>query len=192
LNSRRSKRLSSEFEFEFVYTFFTENPRSLPMTLSLSPLEDLIPIEELEDPTETPEVAQIHFTPEDLFRTVARHLFRQGCQSTLENNSNECLYRGPKGRMCAVGFLIPDSSYSSAMEGRGIDSLIEDFGGGLPRAILDNSSLLNRLQHIHDSHSPSSSFTFREHLLYELTILAVEQKFQTRVIREYFSETKNS
>lgn len=162
------------------------------MTLSLSPLEDLIPIEALEAPTQTPEVAQIHFTPEDLFRTVARHLFRQGCQSTLENNSNECLYRGPQGRKCAVGFLIPDSSYSSAMEGRGIDSLIEDFGGVLPRAILDNSSLLLRLQQLHDSYIPSPSFTFREHLLYELTGLAVEQKFQTRVIREYFLETKNS
>jgi hypothetical protein len=160
------------------------------MTFSLSPLEDLIPI--LEAPSETPEVAQIHFTPEDLFRTVARHLFRQGCQSTLEKNPTECLYRGPQGRKCAVGFLIPDSSYSSAMEGRGIDSLIEDFGGVLPRAILDNSSLLNRLQHIHDSHSPSSSLTFREHLLYELTILAVEQKFQTKYIRDYFLETKNS
>ena len=52
------------------------------MTFSLSPLEDLIPIVELEAPTQTPEVAQIHFTPEDLFRTVARHLFRQGCHRT--------------------------------------------------------------------------------------------------------------
>jgi len=162
------------------------------MTFSLSPLEDLIPIVELEAPTETPEVAQIHFTPEDLFRTVASHLFRQGCQSTRKINPNECLYRGPEGRKCAVGFLIPDSSYSPAMEGRGLDSLIEDFGGVLPQAILDNSSLLHRLQQLHDSYTSSSSLTFREHLLYELSILAVEQKFQTRVIREYFLATKNS
>lgn len=31
--------------------------------------------------------------------------------------SNTCMYRGPKGTMCAVGLLIPDSEYLDSLEG---------------------------------------------------------------------------
>ena len=50
---------------------------------------------------------------QEIFDTVATHLFRQGHQA-IDNGT--CLYRAPNGDMCAVGVLIPDEYYEKDFE----------------------------------------------------------------------------
>lgn len=84
-------------------------------------------------------------TPQEIFDTVARHLFAQGTRAYNENIAG-CQYRGPCGTKCAVGCLIPDEAYDPEMEGRSVDSLIS----GFPSWMQDNVGLLAWLQAAHD------------------------------------------
>lgn len=52
-----------------------------------------------------------------IFNKVVQHLHDQG-EPSIENGV--CKYRGPNNTKCAIGALIPDSSYDPKMEGRGI------------------------------------------------------------------------
>jgi hypothetical protein len=95
-------------------------------------------------------------TPQEIFDTVAKHLFTQGRRAGIQHSDYEdndgfsCRYRAPGGTVCAVGKLIPDAAYDPTMEGLGIVGLIEAFGGGLPRWLRNNLELLDRLQMVHD------------------------------------------
>lgn len=90
--------------------------------------------------------------PQEIFDTVAKHLFKQGCRSKeLDDDlDSTCLYRGPDGRMCAVGVLIPDSLYKVDMEYQNITYLIGKAGSPLPGWMRANESLLQLLQASHD------------------------------------------
>lgn len=61
---------------------------------------------------------------------------------------DECLYRGPKGRRCPVGVLIPDRKYTAGIEGATVanDALFSrvTLPPGVTREHLD------QLQHLHD------------------------------------------
>ncbi len=99
-------------------------------------------------------------TPQEIFDTVAKHLFAQGERAGIVHNdeaeANEgfsCRYRAPGGAVCAVGKLIPDTAYDPRMEGLGVDGLFEAFGASLPRWMRDNYPLLDRLQMVHDQES---------------------------------------
>lgn len=59
------------------------------------------------------------------FDIIARHLFKQGEQST--STSDSCMYRDPKGLMCAVGVLIPDSLYHKNMDMNGYGGIRVQF-----------------------------------------------------------------
>lgn len=48
------------------------------------------------------------------FDKMLAHVRQQGRPSM---NGTACLYRGPGGRMCAVGCLIPDNCYDMNLEG---------------------------------------------------------------------------
>jgi hypothetical protein len=83
-------------------------------------------------------------TSQEIFDIVVSHLRKQGLKS---GNSLVCLYRGPNEMKCAIGCLIPNSSYFKSMEGKLIDELIsiDSF-----LWMKDHLRLLNRLQKIHD------------------------------------------
>lgn len=96
-------------------------------------------------------------TPQEIFDTVARHLFTQGERSAEpvldddgEEIDTECLYRGPDGRSCAIGALLPDAAYRKDMEGRGAAQLCRQWSDVLPAWMPPNVDLLEDLQIIHD------------------------------------------
>lgn len=87
------------------------------------------------------------------FEKVVRHLLRQNAKSEGESQFGEvrCEYRGPGGRMCAVGCLIPDSEYQPSMEGLDAWAAVNR----CPSLVGLNVSLLQRLQDVHDHDSVS-------------------------------------
>jgi hypothetical protein len=92
-------------------------------------------------------------TPQEIFDTVAKHLFTQGKQST---DYVSCLYRGPEGTKCAVGILIPDAAYDADMERCSVAGLfdpdacqLDEFS--LPAWMAEHVNLLQRLQDVHDT-----------------------------------------
>jgi hypothetical protein len=92
-------------------------------------------------------------TPQEIFDTVAKHLFTQGCRSIEVDDEGEesCLYRAPEGRMCAVGVLIPDELYDGLMEHQNSDMLLETECHAFPEWMSGNKRLLFSLQRVHDS-----------------------------------------
>ena len=91
-------------------------------------------------------------TPQEIFDTVARHLFAQGTQA-YDADVSRCQYRGPGGTKCAVGCLIPDEAYDPEMEGWSAKALWQSFKDkpGFPHWTGAEVSLLVRLQGVHDS-----------------------------------------
>lgn len=66
-----------------------------------------------------------HKFPTDLqtlFNVTYVGLAKQGWQRSTHAGSTTCLYRGAKGRRCAMGFHIPDELYTLNMEGLGARS----------------------------------------------------------------------
>lgn len=86
------------------------------------------------------------------FNKAYRGLASQGFERSTaptDGNHDQCLYRGPGGRKCAAGWLIPDRKYKPEMEASGIvtyvlDEGLYDFDG------LDGRFLLT-LQRAHDN-----------------------------------------
>jgi len=102
-------------------------------------------------------------TPQEIFDTVAKHLFTQGKPAkqmvpdpdSFEGEDNLCRYRAADGTKCAVGVLLPDELYVESMEGQSLSGLIMNAGKqgqpGLPSWMEENASLLMYLQGAHDS-----------------------------------------
>lgn len=127
---------------------------------------------------------------QELFETVARHLFAQGKQaSSLDQEEYDnavqysseppskddfttCRYRTPEGLKCAIGCLIPDEMYKPAMDGvGGIYGLIAEFPEIAElldiKTAYDRMSLLGALQTVHDlDYSWGNTDTMRNELLY--------------------------
>ncbi|MEX3690648.1 hypothetical protein AB3X91_16005 [Paraburkholderia sp. BR14263] len=57
----------------------------------------------------------VDFDGQDVFDSVAWPLLHQNARSTAFD-SVRCMYRAPDGKRCAVGWLMPDSIYSKALE----------------------------------------------------------------------------
>lgn len=89
---------------------------------------------------------------QEIFDTVARHIFKQGVPGGYTNEENFfcCQYRGEEGTSCAVGCLIPDEVYVPYMEGNDAESLIENYYDDLPPWMHLNRGLLGSLQNVHD------------------------------------------
>lgn len=96
-------------------------------------------------------------TPQEIFDTVARHLFTQGERAGIVLDDDamgfSCRYRAPGGAKCAVGALIPDEAYSFNMEERVIADVYHCFSAVLPVWMGDNVKLLASLQSVHDDFS---------------------------------------
>jgi hypothetical protein len=85
---------------------------------------------------------------------VSAHLLTQGAKSEKLEGSldvTSCMYRGPEGRKCAVGILIPDEVYTSDMEYHTIITLLRDHGDVLPEFFKEHYRLLCALQIVHDA-----------------------------------------
>lgn len=90
---------------------------------------------------------------QEIFDTVARHLFKQGEQA-IENGN--CRYRTNKGLRCAVGVFISDQAYRREMDyenvsGTGVTYLLRAFSDVIPDWFRDYESLLSNLQNVHDN-----------------------------------------
>ena len=95
-------------------------------------------------------------TPQEIFDTVATHLFTQGERAGIfvdeDDDSGpefECRYRTPQGAKCAVGVLLPDEVYDPGMEGSSVQGICEG-SFQVPSWIASTLSLLMDLQHVHD------------------------------------------
>lgn len=95
-----------------------------------------------------------------IFDTVKTHLLTQMEKSvkpgSITNLYGEvCLYRGPSGRKCAIGCLIPDHLYTTKMESLAVGSLLISYPF-LHRHMMNKSEaircldLLTALQRVHD------------------------------------------
>jgi hypothetical protein len=96
-------------------------------------------------------------TPQEIYDTVAKHLFAQGKRSGSKRADGgfQCKYRGPDGTKCAVGVLMPDEFYDPVMEGSSICGLFDpdataEGGFPLPAWMKQNLKLLISLQDAHD------------------------------------------
>jgi hypothetical protein len=87
-------------------------------------------------------------TDREVFDKVKKHLLTQRAKSEGDFG---CLYRGPHGRKCAVGCLIPDEMYKRSLEGVTfgndvvVQCLLKDTG--VPESSFD---MLRDLQQLHD------------------------------------------
>jgi hypothetical protein len=101
---------------------------------------------------------------QDIFNRVAKHLLTQNARAVTmrftgatgdSSSIPVCRYRTPEGLRCAIGCLISDESYSSALEGHSAtdDGVLEALeASGVPMRGLGFS--LRDLQDIHDNHQP--------------------------------------
>jgi hypothetical protein len=116
-------------------------------------------------------------TPQEIFDTVARHLFTQGKRAGILRDGDDgfygpvfrCRYRTPDGATCAVGRLLPDDAYDPKMEGTSVLRLIDNFGGTLPSWMRENADLLDRLQKVHDQEDHWAS---DKRMRWELSLVA--------------------
>lgn len=76
------------------------------------------------------------------------HMITQGKPSV--NMHCRCLYRGPEGLKCNVGFWIPDASYVPAMEGETVPNLLLIHKSRLPMWAPEHEVTLRQLQKVHD------------------------------------------
>jgi hypothetical protein len=95
-------------------------------------------------------------TPQEIFDTVATHLFTQGERAGIFVDEDDdsgpefkCQYRTPHGAKCAVGVLLPDEVYDPAMEGSSVLGICEA-GFQVPSWIASTPNLLRDLQQVHD------------------------------------------
>ena len=97
-------------------------------------------------------------TPQEIYDTVAKHLFTQGRRSgddRPQRGGFQCRYRGAEGTKCAVGAVMPDEAYDPDMEGHSIVGLFDpdataEGGFKLPTWMKENLKLLVSLQDAHD------------------------------------------
>lgn len=125
---------------------------------------------------------------QEIFDTVAKHLFSQGQRAMMNNNhgldGEYCAYRGENGMKCAVGVLIPDDMYDPDMDkfggdGTSIDCILHKYPDKVPEWFHENSVFLESLQDIHDS---ASNWVCTEEMKHRLSELAEELNLNNSVL----------
>lgn len=88
-------------------------------------------------------------TPQEIFDTVAKHLFEQGKRSV---DRHFCRYHNEDGLKCAVGVLITVDNYFPEMDSgnKTIKTLVDHHDDKFPDWIKNNLGLLQALQSVHD------------------------------------------
>lgn len=100
-------------------------------------------------------------TKQEIFDRVARHLLAQGKRAVamMDDGEEQCRYRGEGGTKCAVGCLIADEAYSSAIEGKTAGTiLVRDAlrDSGVDMSDESTVDMLRALQEVHDDHTVSA------------------------------------
>lgn len=82
---------------------------------------------------------------QEVFDTVAKHLFAQG-ERSMDERAWGYAYRAVDGKKCAIGILIPDREYDPSMEDTAVRDILVDVPSlnGIP------THLLTALQQVHD------------------------------------------
>jgi hypothetical protein len=130
-------------------------------------------------------------TQQEIFDVVATHLLKQNAPS--KGDKGLCMYRGPNGKKCAVGYLIPDSHYDPNMESMPIYSSIivealrangiDVTGGKIDHYGLNQTgNLLRSTQITHDTHPV-------RYWGRELTAIANQYGLDPKVILDFKSES---
>ena len=88
---------------------------------------------------------------QEFFDKTMEHLRKQGVRSA---RGTSCLYRGPEGTRCAIGFHIPDDMYNLRMEGAGVSNLLQKYPE--LRSLFESVTpgLLSDMQTLHDTWMP--------------------------------------
>jgi hypothetical protein len=95
-------------------------------------------------------------TNQEVYTTVRRHLLTQMARSEVigyKGYNKRCMYRGPNGRKCAVGCLIPDARYKEDLEDHTTRSLDVQEAAGLTHE--QAIGLAFDLQTVHDFKDPN-------------------------------------
>jgi hypothetical protein len=121
---------------------------------------------------------------QEIFDTVARHLFTQGEQSKTWDTQfkrDKCMYRDGIGKdgktkKCAVGILIPDDKYHPNMDkgSSSIGSVLSQYRdtNQLPAYFYDdeNWTFLSTLQSVHDEDHHWGSTQKMQDALYHVAV----------------------
>jgi len=102
----------------------------------------------------------------DLVKKIRDGFVAQGGPSfdlerALTNKTGGCMYRGPGGSKCAVGFLIDDAHYSPELEGKslGSDVVMEAIRLSIGRSLTEQEAyILFMLQEQHDYYVEEPDF----------------------------------
>jgi hypothetical protein len=90
----------------------------------------------------------------EIFKKVEAHLLAQKVKSV--DADGDCMYRGNNGMMCAVGCLIKDEFYNTAMERVAVTAAFVH--SVLTKSIGDynenTENMLSQLQTVHDDKKP--------------------------------------
>ena len=91
-------------------------------------------------------------TEQEIFDTAVGKVLAQGGPSyEVVGDGLQCRYRGPSGRKCLVGHLIPDEAYRPHMEGYTAGLAL---AAALPHAavvpLVEHEDFLLDLQRVHD------------------------------------------
>ena len=88
---------------------------------------------------------------QDIFEKAVKGLASQDFEQSRAGPT-ACLYRGPEGRRCAIGWCIPDGHYFKNMEGKSVssDAVLPVFGLVAAKD-REDVIFLERLQEIHDN-----------------------------------------
>jgi len=117
-------------------------------------------------------------TLQQIFDQAYNGILAQGGQSS--NAYGRCMYRGPGGRKCAVGHLLPDALYHHSMEGHPVDYSTRVLGSALLQAGIDMEdrptiNLVIRMQAIHDDIYEGN---FLEEFKFSMRALAIENNLE--------------
>ena len=120
---------------------------------------------------------------QEMFDKVAIHLLTQNKKAikVLKNeytglDDNMCVYRNDAGEKCAAGCLIPDELYDPKFEGMNTSAYdLQHVWATIGIDMIHDLALLNKLQKIHDTYTPSKWHR-------QLEIVAVEFKLNTNAL----------
>lgn len=119
------------------------------------------------------------YTDQEIVDRTYKHLIEQG--SKCVNIGGACVYRGPEGKMCAIGALIPDELYQGSMDvyGNTIDEVIRHYPAVEDLFRANSPELLKRIQEIHDEYDPFDKW--EQYINFEFNKLALSYRLRSPV-----------
>jgi hypothetical protein len=146
-----------------------------------------------------PTCLSAELTAQQILDHVTLFLIKQGRVSVVDRGTDaeRPALRGPRGTMCAMGCLIPDSFYHPSMEGVVGQTIREGenyFGKSTPQyeyfqMLRNHKALLQSLQDVHDDNVNFSGERFVHRVLDDSREVA--KKYRLDFSRSAFKEALN-